>query len=356
MTAPDLTPPGMTGAEQSEGPKPPNMWLRLTSYGWDKPQVRRDAQDLTRRSRLTSYIIAGLLVVLLVLIPAGIGDPATTAAIAIGLVVVFVAGALNRIGQVSVAGALLVALIIGAVFGVILTAPGGLDTIYLPAFDLLAMAVVIAASVMPPEAVILIGLVNSGLIAADFFLQPHTGDLIKQVDLQGPVAMIVRPIALNIIIAVVAFLWARGVREQIRRADRAEEIAKLEHDIAEQKRQLDVGVQQILQTHIRVANGDYSARAPLDQSNVLWQIASSLNNLVSRLQRSGQAEFQFQRTNQEIQRLRDALLQARSGRQPIWPAPTGTAVDELLEVIVGPSRPLPPPGSGRSGPGGTAPF
>jgi hypothetical protein len=157
------------------------------------------------------------------------------------------------------------------------------------------------------------------------------------------VALLSRPIALQIIIAVVAFLWVRGTDQAIRRADRAEEIAALEHTLADQKRQLDIGIQQILQTHVRAANGDYTARAPLGQDNILWQIASSLNNLLSRLQRSGQAEHQLRRTDEEIRRLASAIDDAQAGRKPIWPAPTGTAADLILERIRGGRRSAPQP-------------
>ena len=113
--------------------------------------------------------------------------------------------------------------------------------------------------------------------------------------------------------------------------------------MADQKRQLDIGIQQILQTHVRAANGDYSARAPLGQDNILWQIASSLNNLLSRLQRSGQAEHQLRRTDEEIRRLAAAIDDAQAGRKPIWPAPTGTAADLILERIRGGRRSAPQP-------------
>jgi hypothetical protein len=120
-------------------------------------------------------------------------------------------------------------------------------------------------------------------------------------------------------------------------------VAALEHAYAAQRQQLEVGVQQILQTHVRIANGDYSARAPLTQDNVLWQIAVSLNNLVTRLrtsnQEAGQAAYELARQNDEIQRLAAALRDLQANRRPVWPAPTGTAVDQLILILSGRSRP-----------------
>lgn len=104
--------------------------------------------------------------------------------------------------------------------------------------------------------------------------------------------IMVRPIAIHIVVTVVLWLWVRSATQVIARADRAEVIATLEHAIAQQehadaqlKRQLEMSIQQIVETRQRLANGDFNARAPLNNGNVLWQIAGSLNNLLSRFQR-----------------------------------------------------------------------
>ena len=61
------------------------------------------------------------------------------------------------------------------------------------------------------------------------------------------------------------------------------------------------------------------------------------------LQRSGQAEHQLRRTDEEIRRLAAAIDDAQAGRKPIWPAPTGTAADLILERIRGGRRSAPQP-------------
>jgi hypothetical protein len=315
-----------------------NWWLRLTSFGWDRPQRTLYEREQARRSRLTSWIILGLMVVCLVLTPLGGLDP--TALTAIGAVGagLLLAAVLNRRGLVTGAGTLIVFLITGAIAGELVLAPGSLDTVSLPTYDLLGISVIVAASVLPRAFTFVVALINSGFIALDLLLYPKTPQLSQAIDMNGVASLMVRPIALQIILAVVAYLWVRGTDEAIRRADRAEELAQMEHRLVEQQRQLEVGVREILRVHVRVANGDYSARAPLAQDNVLFQIASSLNNLLNRLGRAGDAETLLRRTMQEIGRLRDSLLAARAGRAPLWPAPSGTPVDELINVIAGPTR------------------
>ena len=330
----------------------PNWWLRLTSSGWDRPLLTIEDRENARRSRLTSYIILGLIVADLVLVPVGGGDPSSLVAVIVVGIGLVIAAVLNRNGWVVAAGTLLVLLVCGGIVGSLLGSSVGLSLDDLPAFDLLAVSVVIAASILPRAAAFYTAAFNILLICLVFFGQTHASDL--QSDIlyygsyaEGSAVLLARPIAIQIILAVVAYLWVRGTDDAIRRADRAEEIAAMEHAIAEQKRQLDIGVQQILETHVRVANGDFTARAPMNQENILWQIAASLNNLLTRLQRSGQAEYQLRRTDEELRRLALAIRDAQAGRHPIWPAPSGTPADLIIELIGrstrDPSRPQIPP-------------
>ncbi|HEY7983067.1 MAG TPA: hypothetical protein VID73_02790, partial [Ktedonobacterales bacterium] len=182
--------------------------------------------------------------------------------------------------------------------------------------------------------VFVIAAINCAFIFADSLLQAHGFNI----NTSDGYSLIAKPVILQIIIAIVSFLWVRSTNAALRRADRAEELAQMEHHLAEQKNQMELGIREILNTHVRIANGDFGARAPLTQDNVLFQIAASLNNLLNRLSRAGQAEFLYQRTVAEIKRLRDSLLAARAGQAPLWPAPSGTPVDALIEVIAGPQQ------------------
>jgi hypothetical protein len=320
----------------------PNLWVRMTSPHADMPPRTIDERERLRRARLASYIVLSVLIVDILLIPLGLGDPVGTLLPVVGGgAFILVAALFNRLGNVAVTALLLIAIINGAVSASLLSQPTGLTTDALPAFDLLVISVVVGASLLPRVAAFIVAFANIAIIALLFFLTPHAPDLTHELTdpavLGGGAvavaALLGRPIALQIVIAIVAYLWVRGTDDAIRRADRAEEIAALEHTLADQKRQLDIGIQQILQTHVRAANGDYSARAPLGQDNLLWQIASSLNNLLSRLQRTGQAEYQLRRTDEELRRLAAAIDDAQAGRKPVWPAPTGTSADFIIERI-----------------------
>src|SRR5690348_4639914 len=136
---------GMT----QEAVKPPNWWLRHASSGWDRLQRSVHEREIARRSRLMAWIILALLIMVVVLLPAGSADMPTLIAIVAAGVGMIIAAILNRAGLVTAAGSLLVLLVIGAVVGAVTSAPGGLDTVYLPAYDLFAIAVVLGASILP---------------------------------------------------------------------------------------------------------------------------------------------------------------------------------------------------------------
>lgn len=103
----------------------------------------------------------------------------------------------------------------------------------------------------------------------------------------------------------------RSALRAIARADRAEEIAEFQRREAERSQQLEIGIQQLLQTQIRAANGDLTARANLGQDNVLWRVGITLNLLLVRLQKASQVERENQRLREEVARLRAASYETR---------------------------------------------
>jgi hypothetical protein len=138
------------------------------------------------------------------------------------------------------------------------------------------------------------------------------------------------------------------------------EIIALERSNAEQKYQLEAGIQLILQTHVQTANGNFSARAPLTEDHVLWQIAYSLNNLLARLQRLSQADIELHQTklnaarvvgslqaqanyvqselgliHTETERLVEALRDAKQKDRPILAPPSRTLLKPLYNELGG---------------------
>jgi hypothetical protein len=149
-----------------------------------------------------------------------------------------------------------------------------------------------------------------------------------------------QPLSVQIVVILVSLFWTSSTTTEMKRANRAEEINKLSQALAAQqqnaiqeKQQLEESIQQIVAVHMQVANGDFNARVPLDRGNVLWSIAGSLNNLLSRVQRWRQEAQQLQRTEQAMQQALYIIQQAKKQGTVPRLQKTGTALDPLLAEI-----------------------
>lgn len=347
------------GAEERQEKKSPlEWWYRLTAPVTPPLTASLAERELARRGRLTSLVLLGAVVIgTFIAIPVVFLQNPTLAP-GIGLLDLLFVLALwfNRRGQVYVAGVIVLISVSIGIPASIITAPGGLSSNSMPLYDVMVQAELFAISLLPAATVFLVAALNTTFIVLDFQLQPHTADLNAMVAKAGP-EVIARPILLHVIVAVVIYLWVRSAMQAIERADRAEVIAILEHDmaqqehaIAQQKRQLDFSVQEIVAVHMRVANGDITARVPLNHDNVLWEIAGSLNNLLSRFQRALQneqkmhelerrlqwakrVEYEAERTKLEIEKQINLVQQARLARRPVRFVPTRTIIDPLLAEL-----------------------
>jgi hypothetical protein len=81
---------------------------------------------------------------------------------------------------------------------------------------------------------------------------------------------------------------------------------------------------------MQVANGNFTARAPLMKENVLWQVAYSLNNLLARLQSYQQLDVQQKKNQEALNYLIRAVQRAKKEGEPLQVQRTGTSVDALI--------------------------
>ena len=312
-------------------------WYRIAS-----PPVPAETASLRERTRFNrgrtgSQILPVLYLLLIVSLPAGFfGTTFSTARpssllgitlstlviVGAGLLALVAATILNRMGMVNTAGFIVVVTFMASPIANIVTTPGGLNMIDLPLYGLLILPLVCAVSFLPPMWVFVVAIGDSLFTIFSLFFLPQTAELNTLLSINF--AGVVTPIILSqMIVSVVAYLWVRSTSQALQRADRAEELAKLEHDLAlqaetaaQQKRQLEMSIQQIVEIHKRVANGDYNARVPLTSDNVLWQISGSLNNLLARVQswrqdaaELKQAKAALQQAYEENRKLTRALRQ-----------------------------------------------
>jgi hypothetical protein len=348
--------PGVRGAIQTV--ERPNIWYRLRAPPPASANATLGARERSRRGRVASQIIGGELIILLVV---AIDLPLARAvlpSLLLALVCCVAAIALNRQGRLEATGWLLALSVDGALIWALLTANGGLDPLYLPAFYLMVTAVLIAAAALSPSTILPITVANCVFIFLDTRVQPHT--MMWDQMITSPAilySLIVGPIVLHIVVALLSYLWTRSALSALKRADRAEEIARLERREMEQRQRLEEGVQQILATHVRFANGDLSTRAPAYQDSALWQVSVALNNLLARYQRLALEDGFSRMAAEQVGQARIALRQWQSGQAPNWPQPVGGPLDPLFTDLrqifsyLSPRRPT----SGASAPS-AAPY
>ena len=295
-----------------------HTWYWLTSPPEPDASAPFKERELFRRGRTGSQISIFLYLLLFVSYPAAFaGSNSLLIAILIAdLFLLSLAMLLNRLKMVSIAGIIVVLCFVASPTTNILTTPGGVNTSALPVFGLLVLPVMCAVSFLPPAWVFVVAAINSLFTFYALKFVPTSGELHNVIQVAFP--GIVTPILLGQwIVATVAFLWVRGAREAIRRADRAEEIARLEsmeikrqEEQLELARQIDQGIQQIITTiSAVVTRSDLTLRVPLGQENILWRASTSINNLLSRLQGFKQSQEELQKTHavatQVVQCMRD---------------------------------------------------
>lgn len=347
--------PRNTSSQQVWGPL--QVWYRLTSPREPAASASFEERDLFRRGRTGSQIAIFLFILTGISFPAAFaGSNSLLASIlAIDLIVLMLAMVLNRVGKVSLAGILVVLCVTASPTVNILTTPGGVSTAALPIFSLLVLPLMCAVSFLSPRWVFLVALGNCLFTAYVLLVLPTTGELHKLISTSLP--GIITPILISqIIVSIVAFLWVRGAKEALRRADRAEVIAEFERKEVlrqaqeiEEKRMLDQAIEQILQTLQAFSSGDLNARVPTSQNSELFRVGSALNNLFARLRNARSAERQLQEAQQENYGLRSALIARQAPqteeavqrliehlRQGMLPNElSGTPVDEIVKILKG---------------------
>ncbi len=214
---------------------------------------------------------------------------------------------LNRRGLVEAAGIVILLLVYVGSSIVITSYPRGLsmDTLFYLYFGVIPL--MISLSFFPAISLLIVLCLNIILGWVTVMYEPH--DLaIAHLLLTAPLKMFFPILILQIVTAITLYFWARSSEKALKQVKQAEDIMhdkKMEKEHQERelerKRQLEAGIQQILQTHVAVANGDFNVRAPLQQDHQLWQVAAALNNLIARLQSVSQREWELRQ------------LQARGG-------------------------------------------
>ncbi len=325
------------GIEQ-ETTKPSGLfewWFKWTAVPEPPASASFVKREVARKVRLLSTILLFFLPTLILVLPTCFFIPITAVRyVDLALICAStISLLLNRVGKVVLAA---IVLVVGfeAALTVVVLLTNPLDETVLQVYDLYTMVELFVVSLLPVRSVFLVAGCNSVFFWFDLAYQRHVPFLESDLTVQF-IPIVSRPIILQFIVAAVAFLWVSSATKAIMRADRAEMVVKLEHALVDQKRELEEGIAQLLHTHVEVANGNLNARAPLNQDNVLWQIARALNTLLVRLQRASMGERDLHRAETAVTQCVNIIQQAERQEQlPRLPF-THTAIDPLIAALQG---------------------
>ena len=327
-----------------------SRWLSIASASTHNLQETLDEREMARRSDLIAWLALGMLGGLVMVSPIAIGDGIAALAFLCFLVLQIAAISLNRAGHISLAGIVLVVSFDAAIFAYMWSSPLGLTMGQLPNYDAFAVSVVIAASVLPRRSGFVVAALNSAAIVADYLIRPHNANVIADAALypsvtNQTVSLLVRPIALQFVFALVAFLWVRGTDLAIRRANRAEEIAILEYRELERTSTLEEGVRYLHQTLAEWAQGNFAHRVPLMPLGILEQIRGDLNAFMERYGPIMDASYYLRWLQTECSYLTAGLEGWLRGQPVVWPEPSGTPLDHAINLLraYGSAGAAPPP-------------
>ncbi len=321
-------------------------WLNLTAPIWPSQPISIGERERLRKAELTSFSLLASFAFLIALVSNSLADPTTAQAVGLLAILLIIAAFLNRTGHTRIAAyfvpfSMLLILILAVV-----SAPAGLQLVGFPIYDLCVIPIILSSLTGDRQAPWLFSVFSIAFVVLTFTLERHAVITVApgvkfdpigyEESIFGFYGLINRHIALIFFAALFGWMGARSVDNAIARADRAEEVARLQLLILEQKQQLEAGIQAIQQVQVRVANGDYKARVPLPDDHILWQVAFSLNTMIQRLERAAGAESLFLRTKEDVDRLVQEIRRARGGQWPNWPQPSGGLLDPLIREVSSP--------------------
>jgi hypothetical protein len=319
-----------------------SLWYNLTAPSDPGTRADLSQREAYRRGRLASLALL-LLFLVIFLFMASISITANlnvTVFVSSGVTILALwatTAVLNRYSHLTATAILMIIIIDGGIVTDLFFVRGGLGLVNIPLFDLLIASELIAVSLLKPSSVFIAALLNSAIIVLVIMVVHRAHDLALYIDMSGLAVIIIRPILLQLAVALVTFLFVDSALKALKRADQAVAMAAMERAIAEyeraqadQKRTLENAIQYLVDTQRKVANGDLAARVPVTEDNVLWPVAISFNTLLTRFQHLQHDSDQLQQIQHELPRLIHAIREAKRTQRPIRISRSGTLLDAII--------------------------
>ncbi len=327
-------------------------WYRLAApVAPQKEELTVAERDFLRRGKLISIGFLISIIQIFVAFESVRENPIPILAptLLISLVILALGTVLNRFSTVQRRGLSLAASIIlmvlteGSMIGQLLPGPLGLYQWAL--MTLLVVALMFSVLLFPSWVVFVVAALNCSAIAVLLIFVPKDAQLLFYLQHQ-PYIIWVLPLTVQITPALVSFIVLSSLREHIARADYAEELSRLQQDLAAQKakelehaQMLERTVQEISTVLTNVANRQWNSRIQLGQMNILPSVTGQINNFIGRYIRLHEQTEPMQRNQYALNNLLLMLRQARQRNISVsttlaqFPY-TGTINDELVQELL----------------------
>lgn len=330
-----------SGAERRQGnvlQRLGSAWLRFSGPDKRHFSTSLEDQERLRRSRVLSALFPLTVVAVLMSIPSAVLESVYW----LPLLVLFTFSILgffcNRMAFVNLSGLCIILAIDAALTTLLVTLPTGIRNSSIPDLDLFLIATLVGGIVLPRRLLPLLALFHMTLIILLFTLLPH--DPLLEAEIRANQGGLIYnelsdALLLQIVGTAIAWLNARSVDIALLRASKAEDLAATQRSLGDQVRQqvaqkdrLEYGIHVLKEAHARFANGDYRARAIL-QDNELASLAVSFNLLADRLNRiarDAQEQANVEWAFRQLFALQEEVVYGGNLR----PLPlTGTLVDRI---------------------------
>jgi large-conductance mechanosensitive channel len=317
------------------------LWYKWTAIPEPPAPASFVKREAARRSRLVSIISLLLIGILVLFLP---GSAATPNPLEIPLNLFLIAVCLiailfNRRGMTIIAGAtIVIASEIDLTATIVSTTP--FYELAIALYSLYVITEFLAVSLLPKGYVFLVATINCLLIWLSITYQKQTPVMAADMHKLYWGAFLLQ-VGLQIIVAGIAFIWVSNATKALRRANRAEMVAALEHRLGQQKalalqekQQLEESIQQLVEAYVDATKSQLVTKIPYPPAKVLWPLVGVINALWVRLQHTNQVEQDFQKLEQAIVSYTEFLRTAE--QFPDKPLPsyrTRTALDPLVIAL-----------------------
>lgn len=254
----------------------------------------------------------------------------------------------NKRGAVTHGAVVLVASASLAIAGKIVGAAyvqGGLSISDLRLFSFFALPIMLSVLVLPRRAIVIVAACTFFFTLLAALAMPHTTRLAAYIQHQAPYSygsiydVLAYPLILQLSVALLGYLGSSGMSAAIQRASRADALAEAQRQIAAQSeelqrhtRRLELGIQRIQEVYTAVTRGNWNVRVQAPD-NTLLPLTVSFNRLLDRTVSLMAVAEDYRRLRAALTSTEMAIVARKRNLKPPFPRHTGTALDELLELI-----------------------